>query len=212
MCRTSSIMVNANKIFTIMNNSKTQKPVYKPNQFYHIYNHAANNELMFRDRDNYRFFMERWSRYLSPFVDVYAYCLMPDHFHFLIRVKNTLTAKVHKQVTGAFRKFFASYTLSFNRYWNRSGSLFASSYHRTHVDKIHYLSSLIKYIHEKPVEHKFVDDCRLWKYSSYRAILSDKKTKVKRDEVLKLYGGKEAYINLHCEQHNRSTISHLVPH
>jgi len=190
--------------------TKQKKVLFKKNTFYHIYNKSVGNELMFRDSENYRYFMQRWSNYLDDYADVYAYCLMPDHFHFLIRLKNSITGDIHKKAGDAFRNFFASYTLSFNSYWNRTGTLFANSYKRIPVKRRNYLSALIRYIHENPVEHKFVDDCRLWKYSSYRAILSQKDTKVKRNEVLTLLGGKKEYENLHTSKFDWSSIDHLI--
>ena len=55
--------------------------------FYHIYNRGNNKEKIFFEEKNYRHFLKLFDKYLSPYVDVYAYCLMPNHFHFLIRVK-----------------------------------------------------------------------------------------------------------------------------
>jgi len=56
-------------------------------KFYHIYNQGNNRENIFYSSDNYEYFLHKFDEYLSDFVDVYAYCLMPNHFHFLIRVK-----------------------------------------------------------------------------------------------------------------------------
>ncbi len=56
--------------------------------FYHIYNRGINSCSVFIDEENYHFFLSRFKKYLSSFIEVYAYCLMPNHFHFLIRVKN----------------------------------------------------------------------------------------------------------------------------
>ena len=193
-----------------MSDQNKVKHRFKKGHFYHIYNHTVSGELMFRDQENYHFFMERWVNYLDDLVDVYAYCLMPDHFHFLIRVKKEVTGDIHKRVTQAFRNFFSSYTLSFNKYWERSGSLFARSYKRKRVSQLRYLRALIRYIHENPIEHKFVDDCRLWKYSSHPAMLSQKDTRIKRREVLKLCGGKKEYINLHATRPDYSQINHLL--
>ena len=55
---------------------------------YHIYNHAVGNELLFKTEENYSFFLNRLKKYLSPYVDIYAFCLIPNHFHLIIRIKN----------------------------------------------------------------------------------------------------------------------------
>lgn len=57
----------------------------------------------------------------------------------------------------------------------------------------------IAYIHQNPQKHKFVDDFRDWKYSSYGIILSEKRTSLNRKEVLDWFGGKQSYLDLHNE-------------
>lgn len=60
----------------------------QPDQIYHIYNHANGEELLFREDENYNYFLKRLKHYLHPVVKIYAYCLLPNHFHLLIRVRN----------------------------------------------------------------------------------------------------------------------------
>lgn len=62
----------------------------QPNNFYHIYNRANGNENLFNEDKNYHFFLEKWNKYISPFAETYCYCLMPNHFHFLILTKSEL--------------------------------------------------------------------------------------------------------------------------
>ncbi|KAF5051718.1 hypothetical protein DSECCO2_416110 [anaerobic digester metagenome] len=60
----------------------------EPDKYYHIYNHANGFENVFRCKENYLFFLQKYLFHLLPFFDTYAYCLMPNHFHLLIRVKS----------------------------------------------------------------------------------------------------------------------------
>jgi len=55
--------------------------------FYHIYNHANGDENLFRNEENYRFFLKQWNKYTRPLAKTFAYCLMPNHFHALIKTK-----------------------------------------------------------------------------------------------------------------------------
>jgi putative transposase len=118
--------------------------------FYHIYNRGNNKENIFFEEKNYQYFLKLFDKYLSPYVDVYAYCLMPNHFHFLIRIKEMnikQTSEVFKtsevltkeitEVGGskkltplekAFKDFFISYAKSINKAMNRTGSLFQSKF------------------------------------------------------------------------------------
>ncbi|MFN3761365.1 MAG: hypothetical protein ACK4SF_19290 [Algoriphagus aquaeductus] len=56
-------------------------------QSYHIYNHANGTENIFREEDNYLFFLKQYDKYLGDVVDTYAYCLMPNQFHLMIGMK-----------------------------------------------------------------------------------------------------------------------------
>jgi hypothetical protein len=69
----------------------------QPGNFYHVYNRGNNRQRIFFEERNYLYFLRLFEKYLSPLVDVYAYCLMPNHFHLLIRIKdNHQTSEVFK--------------------------------------------------------------------------------------------------------------------
>lgn len=58
-----------------------------PEYYYHVYNRANGNELLFLNDENYRFFLQKYFEYISPIANTFCYCLMPNHFHFLIQIK-----------------------------------------------------------------------------------------------------------------------------
>lgn len=59
-----------------------------PGKYYHVLNRGNNRENVFLVDGNYRFFLEKWRKYVLPYLEILAYCLMPNHFHFLIKVKS----------------------------------------------------------------------------------------------------------------------------
>jgi len=59
----------------------------KPNTSYHIFNHANGFENVFREDENFRFFLEKYRIYINPIAETYAYCLMPNHFHLVVRFR-----------------------------------------------------------------------------------------------------------------------------
>ena len=59
----------------------------EPSQSYHIFNHVNGTENIFREEENYRFFLRQYVKYLGEVVDTHAYCLMPNHFHLLVGVR-----------------------------------------------------------------------------------------------------------------------------
>ena len=65
-----------------------RKEVLEPDAFYHVYNRGVNSEKIFDAKENYLFFLKKFAAHINPVCVVYAYCLMPNHFHFLIRVKS----------------------------------------------------------------------------------------------------------------------------
>jgi len=58
-----------------------------PNQSYHIFNHANGFENIFTEDENYRFFLDKYIQYITPIAETYAYCLLPNHFHLVVRIR-----------------------------------------------------------------------------------------------------------------------------
>ena len=174
---------------------------------YHIYNKAISSELLFRTDKDYHFFLHKFKNYILPFADVYAYCLIPNHFHLLIDIKpeNDVNTDLLKRlsfggrnpISQAFSNFFNSYSKSFNKVYHRKGRLFLYPFKRILVDNNDYLMILINYIHRNPIHHGITNGFSDWKYSSYNAILSDEHSNVKKDNVLALFGGKSNFIAFH---------------
>ena len=68
-----------------------KQPDFVPNGIYHIYNHANGWENIFKVEENYRYFLQKMGDYAPKVVDVLAYCLLPNHFHFLVQVKKKIS-------------------------------------------------------------------------------------------------------------------------
>jgi len=192
----------------------------EPGCFYHVYNRGNNRENIVCEEENYRFFLRRYKRYVLRYVDTYAYCLMPNHFHFLVRVKDTVLGSAEREegkltpLEQAFRDFFISYAKSFNQRYHRTGSLFQYKFKRKPVKDEAHLMCLVVYIHENPVEAKLCTRLRDWVYSSYRAIISKSKkpTSVLRDDVLAWFGGRRGFILAHQQGLNDEGYKSIAPY
>jgi len=135
---------------------------FTPNQFYHIYNRGAGRQPIFHERENYLFLLSRVKRYVRALdVSVIAYCLLPNHYHFLLRQDGDQPAGLLPQ------RVFNSYTKAFNKRYGRTGVLFEGPYKATLVDQEDYLLHLCRYIHANPVKHGLVPDLEQWPYSNY---------------------------------------------
>lgn len=129
-------------------------------------------------------------KYLLPVSDIYAYCLLKNHFHLVIRIKDKelLPEKFQQKPYLAFSNMFNAYTKAFNKMYNRTGSLFQEHLPRIRVESDEYLLQLIAYIHLNPVKHKFTDDFKSYPFSSYLAYTTSKPTNVETKFVMEIFG------------------------
>lgn len=187
--------------------------VLKPDAFYHLYNRANGSEKLFITEENYRFFLRKYQEYISPICHTYCYCLMPNHFHFLIQIKSEQELELFFNQTASkafpksktlemllskqFSNFFSCYTQAFNKQQQRKGSLFMKNFKRKKIDDRAYLLNLIKYIHYNPIEAKLTDELNEWKFSSYASLISKTPTLLKRDELIGWYSDLANFINVH---------------
>lgn len=190
---------------------------FEEDKFYHIYNRTIDKQAMFKNEDNYVFFLKKLDEYLTPVVELYAYCLLGNHLHLLLRVKPlpdlTIFGKLsnlkndkstHDIVSHQFRKFFQSYAMAFNKQHNRIGTLFQTPFKRALIDQEEHFTQLVYYIHANPQLHGLIRDFREWKWSSYCRILSDRPSKLKKKEVIEWFTDllnfekyhKEHYVNI----------------
>lgn len=181
-------------------------------QTYHIYNHANGWENLFIEEKNYRFFLAKASQHLLPVCNIYAYCLMPNHIHLMVRIKNqqelvelwipkTITNDVLKfyenKVSKCFSNLFSSYTQAFNKVYHRMGSLFIPSMKMELINDSDHFLKVVHYIHANPVHHRFTLKMEDWEHSSYNTYLNKAPTKISRDFVLNEFYGIKGFIKYH---------------
>lgn len=162
---------------------------------YHIYNRGINSETIFVTDENKRFFLKLIGKYLSGVASVYAYCVMDNHFHLLLKIESEPDI-----ATQSLSNLFNAYAKAFNKVTNRTGSLFEKHFKRIQIQDEKYLLKLVIYIHLNP-KHHFNDVYEKFRYSSYLTCISDKQTKIKRNEILELFSGRDNFIFVH-KQHN----------
>lgn len=136
----------------------------EPNKYYHLYNRSNNHELLFRNRDNYIYFLSKYRKYIAPFVNTLAYCLMPDHFHFSIFTTSDNSILIKKNIG----VLLSSYTKAINKSFSRIGSLFQEHTKTKLIVDDRSLLTVISYIHQNPIRKNLVSNLQDWEFSSYQ--------------------------------------------
>ena len=177
------------------------KPVpLQPGRYYHIYNRGNNRENLFLEERNYHHFLKLYARYVAPVADTYAYCLLKNHFHALVRIKALAERDQPGKALNPSQQFgnlFNAYSKAINKAYGRTGSLFEHPFERKEVISEQHLLRLITYIHRNPQKHGLIADFRAWPYSSYHALCSTQPTRLRRDAVLAWFGGPSQLVAAH---------------
>jgi REP element-mobilizing transposase RayT len=188
---------------------------FLPGAIYHVYNSANGSDDIFHEEDNYRYFEEKYLKYMVDVVDTLAYCWMKNHFHLMMRVKEgdeLLKLGDKKSVTNPtgfqnlsglvsqrFSNLFNAYTKAFNKVYHRRGNLFNRPVKRKQITNKAYFTQCIIYVHQNPCRHGFVNDLLDWKHSSYWGIVEKNDPIVKIEEVLDWFGGVDPFISAHAK-------------
>ncbi len=186
----------------------------EPDCFYHLYNRGVNGEVLFKTERNYHFFLRKIKENLLSVCDLYAYCLMPNHFHLLVKIKSEDELKSLVKVPNLdkakeglhapknifskqFSKVFNSYSQAYNKENNRHGALIESPFKRKRIDSEEYLRKCVVYIHQNPKGEDFTND----PYSSYRDLLAGNAASLEKgEEVIRWFGDRENFIFCHQKE------------
>ncbi|TVR19757.1 MAG: hypothetical protein EA391_00160 [Balneolaceae bacterium] len=190
--------------------------------YYHIYNRGADRNNLFWSEEDYREFIKKYVYYLYPCVQTFAWCLLSNHFHALIRVRTVqeqsnlyqhrkklfLAGKYHGSQDPLIKPFIASkqvshlinsYTRFINKKRDRSGTLIEGPFKRKKIiDKINFIN-LTCYIHRNPVHHGIVKKYSEYRYSSFHDFMNNRKSFTEISEVFESFGGRDNFIRAHEE-------------
>lgn len=190
--------------------SKYRVRNFEENSFYHIFNRGVEKRKIFLDEQDYKIFLYYLFVYIKPLADVLAvypelplrlqarnlsdeidlvaYCLMPNHFHFLLKQNTKMGfSKLAKQITNAYTEYF-------NKKYKRTGSLMQGTYKSVKVKSDEQLLHLSRYIHLNPIVSSLVKNLDDYPWSSYKDLVAgDKKSLCKIDILVNLIGSTGKY-------------------
>jgi putative transposase len=144
---------------------------------YHIYNRGNNQQPLFFSEQDYNLFIELSIKNLAPRCHILAWCLMPNHFHFLLEINETSLERIiwggnqMPAITNGFQLLQSNYAKIINNRENRSGSLFQQKTKAKLLETIDYAVTAFWYIHRNPVKSGLVNNIQDWEYSFIRNIL-----------------------------------------
>lgn len=164
---------------------------FLPNNVYHVYNQGNNQQQLFYADNDYKRFLELFSSYVLPYADVLAWCLIPNHYHFMLSVKeNCVPVKqgniMLDSVSNGFRNLSGAYAHAYNKAHQKSGSVFRPKTKSKNLsddrDSMSYLNCFY-YIHQNAWRHGIVSHVSLWKYSSYHFYVGTRKQSICNSEL-----------------------------
>jgi len=148
---------------------------FSEGSFYHIYNRGNDKGIIFFQERNYHYFIQKIEKYIFPNSNVLAWCLMPNHFHFLIQATIASLTVVKENpvrinsLTEGIRMLLSSYTKGIQKQEAITGNLFQQKTKLKCVDE--YLSTAFHYIHQNPFRANLVQRPEDWKWSSLQEYL-----------------------------------------
>lgn len=195
-------------------------------QIYHIYNRGSEKRLIYEDRRTFKRFLKsavyyqhqgpkpKFSKYIKSDreldsamkVKIIAYCLMPNHYHFLVKQLQD------GGITEMFSKLGNSYTKYFNIRYDRVGPLFQGEFKAVLIQDDEQLLHVSRYIHLNPVASYLVTKPECYEWSSYNEYMSEIPSLCFKDPVMELIGSKEKYKQFVDDQIDYSRTLEFIKH
>jgi len=135
---------------------------FQVGEYYHIYHRGANRQKIFFEMENYLYFLRLVNKYCRTFaMNVVVYCLMPNHFHFLLQPRET------GNLSNFMHRLQLSYVQAINKRYKRTGPLFRERFQHKHVYSERYQILLCRYIHVNPLKDGLVERLEDWTFTNY---------------------------------------------
>ena len=200
------------------------KAPFYSNCFYHIVCKSIDGLPLFNEPKDYAVFLERFKKFNRGFMDVWAYCLMLNHAHYIVKVKSAAAIESYvsqllpQEKTKAMVSFLAdtnnelltdavierqmnsflvSYANYVNNKYHRKGGIFQKPFKRIQVSGDSHLQQAIVYVHANAQKHGIVNDFKEYGYSSYNEAINNY---TDSESMIDFFGGEEKYIQVHKEQ------------
>jgi putative transposase len=190
--------------------------------YYHIYNRGAGKSTLYLESKDYNKFIEKYWYYMFFAVETYAWCIMQNHFHFLIKVRSLAEQEeIYQKCKESFsegtffgdaydhtkpfdpgiqiRHLMNSYTKFFNKKYDMSGTLVEGTFKRKRITNENHFNHLICYIHRNPIHHGICSNFEDYPFSSYHDYSGSNVSYLNKKECIDSFGGLKNLFNAHTE-------------
>lgn len=178
----------------------------EPGKYYHVYNRAKNGDPLFENEEACRFFLKLYQAHICPIAETYAYCLLSDHLHFLIRIREDAAGSLYKP----FAMLFNSYSKGYNNHNEKEGKVFQFKLKRKEIRSTPSLLEMIRYVNQNPWRHGATENPANYKFSSFRATMTTGPTMVAKELVQEFFGSHENLAGNLLTQVDETTIRPLI--
>lgn len=152
------------------------------NAFYHVFNRGINKQPIFLQESDYQFFLGKLLSLKKKYDhSIYAFCLMPNHFHLSIQTRKIPISKIMASLT-------TSYSMYFNRTYTHFGPVFQNRFKSILIENDSYFLKLSQYIYLNPVNANLVSDPLNYPFSSIREALGKEPLKFLDEDIIRLIG------------------------
>ena len=179
--------------------------MYLDDHLYHVYNRGAHKLDIFRSEFQYNLCLNLLEKYKAKYrIHVHAYCLMPNHYHLLLKQNNG------GSISRFLQTLFNAYVQAFNQIEEHSGTIFQGAAKSIQVENDEYAYQLVAYIHYNPVAARLVRNPEVWQFSDYKEWIGKRPFRFEGYDLLKLFFGNSKEYNKFIETYQEEkTLSKI---
>jgi putative transposase len=203
------------------------KASFTTNCYYHFVCKSIDGLLLFLDSKDYLVFTDRFKKFTDEFLEIWSFCLIPNHTHHIVKIKSLETIKnsvanfpfsnrtkamlsfledstneiaLDKMIDRQMNSFLVSYANYYNNNYQRQGGIFQKPFKRIAIDDDAHLQHAIVYTHANAQKHDIANDYKKYPFSSYITIIKNDEYYTNSKSVINFFGGIEKFIQIHDSQ------------
>ncbi len=183
----------------------------------HIYNRANGRENLFREYENYRYFLQQWHKYVTRVAQTLDYCLMPNHFHIFVKVDEETDIQQQRRekrdlqgfqnlegfkglkISQQFSNLFNYYNEAYNKRYGRKGNFFSPNFKKKAFASDDYVATVTVYIRLSPAHHGFAGSIKEKPCSCYAKPTRIKLSFLNKAAIINRIGGIRSFTNYRKE-------------